>query len=206
MSIEQLAIECGMHKNYKGELHRYSSDVFVGGEQELEAFAKAYQAQQGEAVAYIYDEYVDYEDCNAYWRQVVEFEKLSPNQIGANKEAIENNPTRAPTDRYLNERPLFTHPPSSQTRIEQLEAEKINLTMQGIQDKLEISDLQATNKKLLDALNEAEVKIKALPRFNFLLNAAGNGVDKWENKSGDWIERYEVKYILEQAIAEAEEK
>lgn len=48
MSIEQLAIEHGMHKNYKGELHRYSSDVFVGGKQELEAFAKAYLASVSE--------------------------------------------------------------------------------------------------------------------------------------------------------------
>lgn len=60
--------------------------------------------------------------------------------------------------------------------------------------------------KLLDALKVVEAKIKALPRFNFLLNANGNGVAKWENKSGDWIERYEVTNIIENAIAELEGK
>ena len=41
--------------------------------------------------------------------------------------------------------------------------------------------------------------IKDLPRFSFLSPKEG-GVKRWENASGDWIERHEVMLLIEQHI------
>jgi hypothetical protein len=52
------------------------------------------------------------------------------------------------------------------------------------------------SKELIEQLAK---KIQALPRYSFLLNESG-GVKRWANASGDWIDRYEVVTMIDNAI------
>jgi hypothetical protein len=52
------------------------------------------------------------------------------------------------------------------------------------------------SKELIEQLAK---KIQALPRYSFLLNESG-GVKRWANDSGDWIDRYEVVTMIDNAI------
>jgi hypothetical protein len=50
-----------------------------------------------------------------------------------------------------------------------------------------------------ELIEQLAKKINALPRYSFLLNESG-GVKRWENSSGDWIDRYEVVTMIDNAI------
>jgi hypothetical protein len=52
------------------------------------------------------------------------------------------------------------------------------------------------SKELIEQLAK---KIQALPRYSFLLNESG-GVKRWANASGDWIDRYEVVTMIDNAF------
>jgi hypothetical protein len=52
------------------------------------------------------------------------------------------------------------------------------------------------SKELIEQMAK---KIQALPRYSFLLNESG-GVKRWANASGDWIDRYEVVKMIDNAI------